>query len=80
VATASWHLNAGFLIKSLYCNMNGIEGSFYRDLKLSKPYSESELHILTNKRLYFSCADFAITPIFEYFLQELYPNPSRYES
>src|SRR5690606_18188809 len=38
VGTAPWYRPYGFAIKSLYCHLNGIEGSRYPDCKISRPY------------------------------------------
>lgn len=80
VGTASWYQKGGFLIKSLYCNMNGIVGSYFQDLKITKPFSRWDLNILIRKRPYFSVGDHGINDNLKQLLKDLYPNPSRYES
>ena len=80
VSTAPWYQKNGFCIKSLYCNMNGIEGEYYPDLKINKQHSVGELFSMLIDRPYFSVADQGFTNDFRILLQMLYPCKSIYES
>lgn len=79
VGRADWYKKGGFLIKSVYCAMNGIVGSLVQDLKISKPFSPREIRLMLRDRPYFSCSDHGLNKPLRDYLHELFPNPSRYE-
>lgn len=80
VGTLRWHIKGGYCIKTVYCQMNGITGEWFQDLKIGKPFTTSELRTLIANRPYFSVADHGITPAFKKLMEYLYPEKSRYES
>lgn len=80
VGTLDWRRPHGYGIKTAYCLMNNIEGVRYADYKLKSPHFPlSGLRILLRNRLYFSVDDVGFTPAVQQYLQEIFPEPSRYE-
>lgn len=80
VPTLNWQLKFGFCIKTAYCLMNGIEGSYYEDLKIRHIPTRAEIYQAIAGRLWFSTFDkcFDGSDMREV-LEELYPEPSKYE-
>lgn len=75
----NWNEVGGYAIKSMYCNLNGIEGVYNEDVKCgsmgqTKEWIEERL----KDKLYFSLTHFVNTDMRNH-LQELFPNPSKYE-
>lgn len=79
VGIAPWHMACGFGIKSLYCNMNGIEGRRYPDLKVNNGRTLRDLWTMIETRDYFSVGDGGLNQDFLMLLNMLYPNKSKYE-
>lgn len=79
VSSVDWRKPYGYAIKSLYCNLVGIEGEEYEDLKINEPLSVSDIYNTTHNRLYFSIGNKALNEHMKSVLAELYPAPSRYE-
>jgi hypothetical protein len=81
VTTADWSKPWGYGIKSLYCNMAGIEGEYYPDLKIKSPFPKDRIvNDLLAGRPYFSIDDRGLNDAMKEVLQELYPPKSIYES
>lgn len=80
VGKLNWKVPYGYAIKTTYCNLAGIPyGKFYPDYKLDHKPTETDFsEILTRK--FFSVGDkgFNNTSMFQ-FLNQLYPNKSKYE-
>jgi hypothetical protein len=74
-----WSKHWGYGIKSLYCNLAGIEGELYPDLKLKAHFSYDTLRNLIIDRQYFSIDDRAINNDLLQIFNELYPQKSIYE-
>lgn len=71
-----WSLDYGYAIKSLYCGLNGIEGEYYGDCKISNAtYPETKARV--DGKEFFSTG--TLTEGMIQLLEELYPNKSNYE-
>lgn len=69
----------GYLLKTLYCNTYGIEGTYAPDCKIKDKKSATQIKELINNRLYFSIGDGAFSGEIIKVLDELYPEKSKYE-
>lgn len=67
------------IIKSLYCNTNYIKGEEMRDLKFSRPFRREEIRKAIEGRMFFSISEYGTNDSMKDILQELFPEPSRYE-
>lgn len=74
-----WDIGKKLLIKSLYCNTLGTNGFNKEDLKFKGFVSYEALKQLTKDRDCFSIGDTVITDDFKKFIDELFPNKSKYE-
>lgn len=72
-------ISGGYLIKSLYCNMYGIEGEFMPDLKVKHRQTLNNWEHALRGREWFSIGDGAIEGETGNVLQSLYPEKSRWE-
>ncbi len=74
-----WNVPNGYGIKSLYANINEIEGSYYPDRKLSHS-DENEYNLLQKLKnvLYFSTPPL-IPAAQKLIISQLYPKKSKYE-
>jgi hypothetical protein len=79
MAPLDWSIKFGYCIKSMYCDINGIIGTKYPDLKLkeSLPY-EKIIHQIAG-RPWFSIGDAARQGDLLQVLNDLYSIPSKYE-
>lgn len=78
--TLDWSVPYGYCIKTAYAVLNHVEGEFYTDLKLKAKYSYEEVCNLVNAgRRFFSFSDAAWRPGVRQWLQERFPNKSKYE-
>jgi hypothetical protein len=66
-----------YVIKSLYCK--GMEGEYMEDLKINAPLSVKAIRNKIQNRVFFSTGHYGLTPQMIEVLEELYPNPSKYE-
>lgn len=71
----SWHDNCGYVIKSLYSNMMYIPGEEYSDMKLKPPFDEK----LLKDRLWFSNNNLVLRNPFWKWMENTFPNKSKYE-
>jgi hypothetical protein len=79
VARPDWHTPNGYVIKSLYANMDGLKGSYYPDCKIRIPTAKAEVFATIKNRPYFSTSDRAMgADMMDVFLG-LYPKPSKFE-
>jgi hypothetical protein len=69
----------GYCIKSLYCNVNKIQGVYYPDLKIKSFMGEQRLRQLLWSRKFFSSQDEYVNRTFFSVLASLYPLASQYE-
>jgi len=67
------------IIKSLYCNKNGVKGEEMKHLKFLDPLKKEQIEKAIEGRLFFSLYDSAINESMKGVLQELYSEPSKYE-
>lgn len=79
VNNASWFIPHGYGIKSLYCNLNEIEGQYYPDLKIHQACNYFSLSNQLQNRRYFSTTDGVTNSDMEHMWEMLYPNKSVYE-
>lgn len=79
VGSMEWFKPYGFGIKSIYCNLNGLGGEYYPDMKIMNPnqFKNQIDSILTRK--YFSTSDKAMTEGVIRKLESFYPKKSKYE-
>lgn len=73
-------LKSGYVLRSLYCNTLGIQGEFKEDLKLSSKRFEPQIKRMIYQKEWFSIADRAVNKALGNVLQEMFPNPSKYET
>lgn len=83
---APWDVKWGLLIKSIYCNSTNVSPvEFMGDVKISRPYSYEQIKEIISDKPMFSIGDRGIMngrTVWQPLLQvmnELYPNPSRWE-
>ena len=74
IERANWK-DYGFVIKSLYCNLLGIEGECMSDLKLGPPLDLSSIE----GRSWFSSCNRILVPEFWEWMENRYPAKSRWE-
>lgn len=68
-----------YVIKSRYANRWASEAVEMKDLKLNAPYKVETIKQKIKDRLFFSTGPFGLQPELCEVLNELYPNPSKYE-
>jgi len=74
-----WDKEYGYVIKSLYANTLNIEGEQMNDCKIKEKLTYNQIKERLNNRDWFSTADHAINDDMIKFLEETYPNKSKYE-
>lgn len=74
-----WNKPFGYVIKSLICNMIGIEGEYGGDCKIHHKMSYQELKNKIGDRSFFSTSDGCLNEHMMRLLNELYPSKSKYE-
>lgn len=74
-----WDRQFGYVIKSLYCNMNNIEGEFGGDCKIQHSMSYTEIVNKIGDKSFFSTSDGCMNRDMIKYLNEQYPNKSIYE-
>jgi hypothetical protein len=80
VPTVDWNQWYGYLIKTLYCVMNGIEAEYYPDQKVRWVEYYDEMKAAIDGRKWFSIGDRCFdNGVVMQVLGELYPLPSKYE-
>lgn len=80
VALADWSKWYGYCMKTMYCVMNGIEGTCVSDIKIRMPIKADVIKELIAGRSWFSIGDRCWTEGgMKEVLQTLYPTPSNYE-
>ncbi len=79
VGNVDWSKPYGYAIKSLYCSLNEIPGSFYPDLKMTVPQDYDSIGAAIAYRKYFSTCDGAMNDAMIAKLSKLFPNKSIYE-
>lgn len=79
VNSAPWYVPHGYGIKSVYCNLNEIEGEYYPDLKIHQANNYFKLCEQLNERRFFSTIDTAMNQDMITVLESRYPNKSVYE-
>lgn len=79
VAGINWSIPFGYVIKTLYCHLNGITGIRYPDLKIKEPLSGIQILRLIMDRPYFSLDDRGLNRSMKESLNDLYPNKSQFE-
>ena len=77
----NWEQPFGYVIKSLYCNFNfnGIVGEYGGDCKIQHKMSYEEIKAKIEAKKFFSTSDGCINEPMLKILNELYPEPSKYE-
>lgn len=75
VGNMEWFKPFGFCIKSVYCNLSGIAGQFYPDLKIRSQSEFEQKWPELKTRKYFSTKDVVLTSL----MDNLFPNKSKYE-
>lgn len=74
-----WSKKWGYCIKTAYCGANGLRGEFYPDLKIRGQHSAESIRRAIAGRQYFSTDNNAWGQSLRQVLEELYPEPSKYE-
>jgi hypothetical protein len=73
------HRGQGIVMKSAYCNFNGIKPVMMEDMKLRRGYSHLELLTKIGDRHVISVGDEAITENFIRWLNVCFPEVSKWE-
>lgn len=71
-----WKIDWGYAIKSVYCGLNGIEGTYMPDCKINNK-SLHDIKLRTANREWFSTG--SLNDDMEKFLTSVYPKKSKYE-
>lgn len=74
-----WDKPFGYVIKSLYCNLNDIEGEFGGDCKIHHKMKYEDIVSKIGDRSFFSTSDGCLNEDMMRFLNEKYGTKSRYE-
>jgi len=75
----NWETAYGYLIKTHYCAVNRVKGEYMPDLKLKKKHTYEEVAELVKGRHVVSCTDVPIKYGLADYLEELFPDKSKYE-
>lgn len=75
----NWNERWGYVIKSLYCGLNGIEGQKQPDTKFKEPISAQQILSRIKGRPYFSFDDRAMNGALKTVLDQMFPQKSIYE-
>lgn len=75
----NWNQNFGYVIKSLYCNRLGVKGEYGGDCKIQTKMTYEEIVNKIGDKLFFSTSDGCMNEDMIKYLNELYPQPSKYE-
>lgn len=75
----NWNKPFGYIIKSLYCGMNDIQGEFGGDCKIQRKMTYEEIKNKVGNKSFFSTADGVLNTDMIKYLNELYPSKSFYE-
>ena len=73
------HAPNGMLPRSIYCNVNGIDGPTIPDCKIRKCVNVEDVMNLVSGKNVFSVADSAIPTGVGKYLQDMYPDKSKFE-
>lgn len=68
-----------FIIKSYYCNCVGVEGVYMKDFKINQLASKEFIHDLTKDRVFNTTSTNGMKKPMIELLNELYPEPSKFE-
>jgi hypothetical protein len=79
VTGINWSIPYGYVIKSLYCHLNGITGVRYPDLKIKSPLTATHISLLLQGRPYFSIDDRGLNENMKEVLELLYPEKCMFE-
>lgn len=75
----NWDRPFGYVIKSLYANMVGVNGEFGGDCKIQHKMRYNEIVDKIGSRLFFSTSDGCLNDDMMRFLNEKFPTKSKYE-
>lgn len=75
----NWGTPWGYGIKTLYCSVNRIKGEYMPDLKLKKKHTYEEVKKMVEGRHVVSCTDVPMKYGLADYLEELFPDKSKYE-
>lgn len=75
----NWDTPWGYCVKSLYCHYTGIKGIEYPDLKIRSAMTLKDLQLVTACREYFSTGVHSLNSAMLAFLEQTYPDKSRFE-
>lgn len=75
----NWDQPFGYTIKSIYCNINSVEGEFGGDCKIHSKMNYEEIEKKVGNKSFFSTSDGSINEDMIRFLNDKFPTPSQYE-
>lgn len=75
----NWNQPFGYVIKSLYANMNDIIGEYGGDCKVQQKMSYHELKNKIGDKQFFSTSDKCLNEDMMKYLNEMFPNKSKFE-
>ena len=79
LSVLDWEVYYGYVIKSVYANSLKIDGELIVDCKIDQSQTRENIIKRITGRPFFSIGDNAINDDMKMVLQDLYPDPSRYE-
>lgn len=75
----NWNTQFGYLIKSLYCNHFNKIGIPAEDNKINYPHKLGMIEQINRNKAIFSIGDKAVNSEMKYYLNQLFPNKSKFE-
>lgn len=79
VKNFNWDIPHGYILRSMYCNIYGLNDGYKEDCKVSRPLGPQYWDEYTKNADCFSIGDSAITGGFMKFMEQEYPEKSRFE-
>lgn len=79
VGSFEWNIKKGYLVKSLYANSNHVPGEVVEENKIHTPKTASAIRRRVEGKRFFSTSTHSLNAEMVAKLQELYPNPSKWE-
>lgn len=74
-----WSVSNGYVIKSLYANMVGVENQFMSDNKINSDITDKEFEKIISTRHIFSIGERGLTDELKGRIEKLYPTKSKFE-
>jgi hypothetical protein len=79
VAIYDWNVRYGYIVKSMYCNHNNIQGVQMADNKINYPYRAELIEQINTGQPMFSIGDKALNQAMKAYIMKKFPNKSSFE-